>query len=391
MDMSKGRHSKDNTWKNSMSKINVFIVDDAVVVRRLLAKALAQDPDIEVIGNAANGRIALTKIPQVNPDVIVLDIEMPEMDGLETLTALRKDYPRLPIIMFSTLTERGAISTLDALARGANDYVTKPSNVGKVEEAFVQIRDKLIPKIKTFCRHTVEPKTTPTKPVITALPSKARPLLRTTPARRIDVVAIGVSTGGPNALATLLPKLPADFPVPIVIVQHMPPLFTKHLADRLTTQSALQVVEGVPGALLRPGQVWIAPGDFHMMVKRAGTSAQLDLHQKPPENFCRPSADVLFRSVAEVYGAHALALVMTGMGQDGLRGCRTIQEAGGQVVVQDKASAVVWGMAGYVAKAGLADAVLPLDQLANELMTRLKIGRATSSPATTLRANHRWT
>jgi two-component system chemotaxis response regulator CheB len=171
----------------------------------------------------------------------------------------------------------------------------------------------------------------------------------------------------------------------------MPPLFTKHLADRLTTQSALQVFEGASGVPLRPGQVWIAPGDFHMVVKPAGTSTQLDLHQQPPENFCRPSADVLFRSVAKVYGAHALALVMTGMGQDGLRGCQAIQEAGGQVLAQDKASAVVWGMAGYVAKAGLADVVLPLDQLANELMTRVKIGRAKPLPATTLRANDRWT
>lgn len=374
-----------------MSKINVFIVDDAVVVRRLLTKALTQDPDLEVVGNAPNGRIALTKIPQINPDVVVLDIEMPEMDGLETLTALRKDYPRLPVIMFSTLTERGAISTLDALARGANDYVTKPSNVGKMEEAFAQIRDKLIPKIKTFCRHAMEPKTTPTRPAITALPSKARPMPRKAPARRIDLVAIGISTGGPNALATLLPALPADFPVPIVIVQHMPPLFTKHLADRLMAQAALQVFEGVPGASLRPGQVWIAPGDYHMVVKRSGTAAQLDLHQQPAENFCRPSADVLFRSVADVYGAHALSLVMTGMGQDGLRGCRAIQEAGGQVVVQDKASAVVWGMAGYVAKAGLADVVLPLDQLANELMTRVKIGRSMPLPGAAMRANDRWT
>lgn len=359
-----------------MRKINVFIVDDAVVVRRLLTTALAKDPELVVVGNAANGRIAMNKLPQLNPDVVILDIEMPEMDGLETLTALRKDYPRLPVIMFSTLTERGALATLDALARGASDYVTKPSNVGKAEEALEQIRDKLIPKIKAFCRSIREPeKTTGLPRAITGLPSKVRLMPRSTPAQRIDVVAIGVSTGGPNALATLLPELPADFPVPVLIVQHMPPLFTKHLADRLTVQTALQVKEAVAGAPLRPSQVWVAPGDFHMQVKRTASAVQLDLHQESAENFCRPAADVLFRSVAQVYGSHALAVVMTGMGHDGFRGCGAIQQAGGQVVVQDQATSVVWGMAGSVANAGLADKVLPLHQLAPEIMTRVKIGR----------------
>lgn len=355
-----------------MPKIRVLIVDDAVVVRQLVSKALAVDPDLDVVGVAANGRIALAKVPQVNPDVIVLDLAMPEMDGLDVLKALRETHPQLPVIMFSALTERGATATLDALALGAKDYITKPSSKNK-DEAMRYIQAQLIPKIKVFC----SPGVAQSKPIgrVAEVSTRSHPSTAISPFKippqSVDILAIGVSTGGPNALTTLLPALPADFLIPIVIVQHMPPLFTKRLAERLTAQGQLPVAEGTSGSVLHPGKVWIAPGDFHMVVQREGTLVRLQLHQAPPENSCRPSVDVLFRSVAKTYGAGTLGLVLTGMGQDGLNGCESIREAGGQVLVQDEASSVVWGMPGIVAQAGLANQVLPLEQMAGAVMQRV--------------------
>ncbi len=233
-------------------KIRVLVVDDSTVIRRLLSDALATDPAIEVAGIAANGKIALAKIPQLNPDLITLDMEMPEMDGITTLVELRKLYPKLPVIMFSTLTQRGAAATIDALSKGASDYVTKPANVGSVTAAIQNVKNELIPKIKAFCPWTnpvVErPKrvAAPLNPV-----SNARPA---TPSRfkRADLVVIGVSTGGPNALQAVIPQLPSTFPVPVLIVQHMPPIFTKHLADRLNQLSELEVREAAGGELLEP-------------------------------------------------------------------------------------------------------------------------------------------
>lgn len=353
-----------------MSKIRVLIVDDSVVIRKILSEVLSGDPQIEIAGIAANGKICLAKIRQLNPDLITLDIEMPEMDGLETLRELRKDYPRLPVVMFSTLTERGAEATLDALSLGASDYVTKPANVGKVSEAIDKLRSELVPKIKALV-----PKSRPLDlPFANAGPDeKAAP--RRSAARpqgphRIDIVAIGVSTGGPNALAELLPALPGDLPVPIVIVQHMPPVFTNNLARRLDRMSAIQVAEGKDGAKLKPGMAWIAPGGFHMVVRRVGVDVVLAINDDPPENSCRPAADVLFRSVADVYGPHILAVVMTGMGYDGRLGCERIHEAGGLTLAQDEDSSVVWGMPGIVVSSGLADEVLPLNGLAAAISKR---------------------
>ncbi|MEM9161851.1 MAG: chemotaxis response regulator protein-glutamate methylesterase [Cyanobacteria bacterium P01_F01_bin.4] len=359
-----------------MPTIRVLIVDDAVVVRQLVSKALSVDPELDVVGVAANGRIALAKIPQVNPDVIVLDLAMPEMDGLEMLKSLRETYPKLPVIMFSALTERGAVETLDALALGATDYITKPVSKNK-DEAMQYIQAQLIPRLKVFCPTGVM---TPSKPIglRTQVTSRSHPTTRlpttrlsTTPTHPVDILAIGVSTGGPNALTALFSALPADLPVPIVIVQHMPPLFTKRLAERLTAQGQLPVTEGASGSVLHPSKAWMAPGDFHMVVQREGTLVTLQLHQAPPENSCRPSVDVLFRSVAKTYGPGTLGLVLTGMGQDGLNGCEYIREVGGQILVQDEASSVVWGMPGIVAQAGLANQVLPLEQMAGEVVKRV--------------------
>ena len=351
-----------------MPKIRVLIVDDAVVVRQILSGLLAADPDIEVVGTAANGRIAMAKIPQTNPDLVTLDVEMPEMDGLQTLAEIRKISPRLPVIMFSTLTERGAAVTIDALSAGASDYVTKPANVGSVGTAISRIRDELIPKIKALVGRAapaVKPATPKPAPARPIPPAGSGPIAF---GGRIEALAIGVSTGGPNALSALLPQLPANLGVPVFIVQHMPPMFTRFLADRLASQSKLKVVEGSDGLPVSSGQVYIAPGDFHLTVERRATGLFLATNKAMPENSCRPAVDALFRSVAKTYGPRTLAVVLTGMGSDGLRGCEVIREAGGRVFAQDQATSVVWGMPGFVANAGLAEKVLPLDRIAPEII-----------------------
>ena len=355
-----------------MKKIRVLVVDDSVVIRRLLTDILSQDPEIEVCGIASNGRIALAKLPQLNPDIVTLDIEMPELDGLGTLVELRKTYPKLPVIMFSTLTARGAVSTLDALARGATDYVAKPANVGSVSAGMQSVKDQLLPKIKSLCPIN--------KPTIVAAP--ARPLVRAAarpqsahPFKACDVIAIGSSTGGPQALTAVLKQLPSNIPVPIVIVQHMPPVFTKHLADRLNHESELTVKEAQGGETLQPGHVFIAPGDHHMELRREGIAVKTVITQGPPENSCRPAVDVLFRSVANVYGAGVLGVVLTGMGQDGLRGAEQIVHDGGTMIAQDEATSVVWGMPRAVAQGGLARYILPLSSIPAELQRLVAIGR----------------
>jgi two-component system chemotaxis response regulator CheB len=359
-----------------MGRIRILIVDDAVVVRHLLSDVLSSDPDLEVVGTAANGRIALAKIPQLNPDLITLDVEMAELDGLQTLAAIRKDYPRLPVVMFSALTERAAAVTLEALTLGANDYVAKPSSLGSITMVMQRIRTELIPKIKQLCGRQVKASTSPVRVAPTRIqPRSPRQITQPVGLQRVEVLAIGVSTGGPNALAELLPQLPADFPVPTLIVQHMPPVFTRLLAERLAAKSALAIGEGKAGEAIGPGKAWLAPGDYHMAVMRDAQASRLRLHQGPPENSCRPAVDVLFRSVAEVYGPGVLAVVLTGMGQDGLRGCDHIRDAGGRILVQDEATSVVWGMPGSVARAGLADQVLPLNELGPEILNRVAKGR----------------
>jgi two-component system chemotaxis response regulator CheB len=360
-----------------MAKIRVLVVDDSVVIRRLVSDVLSSDPEIEVVGVAANGRIAVEKITQVNPDIVTLDVEMPEMDGLQTLAVLRKNHPRLPVIMFSTLTERGGVTTLEALSLGASDYVTKPTNVGSASAGMARVRDDLIPKIKSLCRRASNPQPKiPAARLADHRPVRSNAAL---PDRRVEIVAIGTSTGGPNALGEIVPELPGDFPVPIVIVQHMPPIFTKLLADRLAAKSTIEVQECRAGDELRPAAAWIAPGDYHMTVDKSAAHPRLDLNQGPPENSCRPSVDVLFRSVARIYGQSVLAVILTGMGQDGFRGCEHIREAGGQIIAQDEASSVVWGMPGFVARAGMADQVLPIQQIAGEIVRRVMHSRVPAS------------
>jgi two-component system chemotaxis response regulator CheB len=350
-----------------MPPVRVLVVDDSVVVRKLLCVALAASPEVEVAGTASSGTIALAKIPQLNPDVITLDIEMPGLNGIQTLVEIRKLYPRLPVIMFSTLSERGAAITLEALSLGASDYATKPSNSESLANSIAQVRVELVAKIVGLGGRGR--RSAPT-PVIAPLPRKRI-------SERIDILAIGSSTGGPNALAEVIPHLPADFPVPVVVVQHMPPVFTRLLADRLNSSSPLTVREAEAGHLIEPGQVWIAPGNYHMTVGRKATgSVVVKLNQDPPENSCRPAVDVLFRSAAQIYGPNALAVVMTGMGSDGVRGAAHIREAGGEIMVQDEATSVVWGMPGAVVGAGAADKICPLGEISREIVRRVTSSRA---------------
>lgn len=350
-------------------------------MRRLIAEALSADPGLEVAGTAANGQLALERIEALAPDVVILDLEMPVLDGLQTLAELRRTHPRLPVIIFSSLSAPGARATLDALSLGANDYVLK-AGAGSLEASLRHAREQLVPRIHALCaraearaRASANARGRGDAPApAPAAHALARPR-REGPQARVEVVAIGTSTGGPIALAEILSALPHDFPVPIVVVQHMPPVFTAHLAERLSARSPLRVREGFPGAELVPGDAWIAPGDQHMVVRRVGAEVWLALHSGPPENSCRPAADELFRSVADVYGPGALAVVLTGMGQDGLRGCGRVREAGGTVIAQDAESSTVWGMPGSVVRAGLAELALPLSGIAAEIVRRVLHGR----------------
>ncbi len=340
--------------------IRVLVVDDSLVMRSLLRMVLASDPAIELAGMASDGIDALDALDRRKPDVILLDIEMPRMNGLEVLAELRSRHAKAKIIMCSTLTRRGARITLEALAHGAIDYVTKPTAQNGAVDAVATLTRELLPRIKAL------------------FPAQETSNLRAGNVRTNDslhlkqpeIVAIGVSTGGPAALQTLLSMLPPDFPVPIVIVQHMPQLFTALLAERLNRECVLTVREAASAMLPEPGTVSIARGDWHLEFARHpfGTGQMLRLSQSPPEHHCRPSVDTLFRSAARAFGDAVLGVVLTGMGSDGFEGCKSIRNAGGRILVQDRASSAVWGMPGVVAAAGLAHRVLPLPSIAAELM-----------------------
>lgn len=353
-----------------MNPLRVMIVDDSAVVRRLIREALSAAPDMVVSSTVGDGQAALEALAQGLPDLVTLDVEMPRMDGLTALKEIRRLYPRLPVIMFSTLTQRGGRFTIDALTSGANDYVTKPEQMRDLQEALETIRRELLPRIRQLCHR---------QPAVEARPVSApvpppRPRAGLVP-RRIEGIAIGVSTGGPEALRSLLRALPANLPVPVVLVQHMPPLFTRILAERLDADCAITVREAADGERPLPGCVYIAPGGKHLLLERQGTELRLATSEDPPENSCRPAVDVLFRSAAQVWGGATLAVVLTGMGHDGREGCRKLAETGARILVQDEASSVVWGMPGAVANAGLADAVLPLDRIAARLVEMCGTGR----------------
>ena len=364
-------------------RIRVLIVDDSAVMRSLLRSVVSTDPGIEVAGTAADGATALSAIETLRPAAVLLDVEMPVMDGLVTLRKLRARGHKLPVIMCSSLTQRGAKVTIEALASGASDYVAKPAGQSGRDEAIRTLAQDLLPKIHALAS---QPRSVSHRSPCIPLIAPIAPLPKAQPISSVPVVlAIGISTGGPAALDMLLPALPASFPLPVLIVQHMPELFTRLFADRLNGRCPLHVQEAVEGQPVRPGAIYIAKGNWHMEVlapARNGLPATLHLNQGPLENHCRPAVDVLFRSVAAVYGAGALAVVMTGMGSDGMLGSRAVREYGGIVLAQDAATSTVWGMPGAVTNAGLAHKVLPLGAMAPEL---LRLASRTYSEARELR------
>ena len=350
-----------------MSIVRALVVDDSRVVRQLVTAALTMDPGIQVVGEAQDGIEALQEVLRLDPDVVVLDIEMPRMSGLDVVHALHVSHPRLPIIMFSSLTERGAKVTVDALLAGASDYVLKPTRMDGPEVALRAVNAELVPKIRVLCSRSG-----PSAPAKSQQQAPARPPAQATPRRSgpapaPDVIVIGTSTGGPDVLVTVLSALPATSRVPVLIAQHMPPMFTAMFAARLDRTVPTHVSEGHDGQPLEPGHVYLAPGDQHMEVVKTLRGVMLKTHQSPREENSRPSASVLLRSAARVYGERTLAVILTGMGTDGLLGCQAVHDAGGAVLAQDEKSSIVWGMPGAVVRAGLADAVLTPEALARRL------------------------
>jgi two-component system chemotaxis response regulator CheB len=358
--------------------ISVLVADDSALVRRLVTGVLNEAAGIQVVGTASNGEQALAKVDQLKPDLVTLDVEMPVMDGLTAMRELRRRHPRLPVIMFSTLTKDGAAATLDALEAGASDYVTKPTNSLSLAESLIEVRDQLIPRVRALTgRRPATSVPRPTPPAVHAAGSVQSPApRRTRSSAPTQIVTIGSSTGGPDALAKVLGSLTERPHVPVVVVQHMPPVFTSMLAKRLDRLGPANVVEAEDGQQLSPGVVYIAPGGRHLEVQRRGAGTYTLLHDREAENYSRPSVDVLFRSVATAYPGSAIALVLTGMGHDGRQGCERLASTGALVVAQDQASSVVWGMPGAVTEAGLADAVLPLSAIGPYLSGKLTESRS---------------
>jgi len=364
----------------------VLVVDDSAVARAMLSRAIHRHPGLEVQATAADGVIALARFTQRRPDIVVLDVEMPEMDGLETLTALRRIDPEVPVVMFSLLTSSGADVTLEALARGATDYVCKPSvkvdvgaSAGEREAALLPLFDPLLNLLGALTAPRRPGKSAQTASSLgerTGLRATAPPHLESMPPGSVEIgpeiVAIGSSTGGPQALESVLTALAGSFPLPVVVTQHIPPVFSTRLAERLNRLCALDVVEATDGDICLPGHVYIAPGDRHLLVTVRRSDVVLRLDDGPPVQSCRPSVDIMFRSIADCgLGAGTIAAVLTGMGADGLEGSRLLKQQGAAVLAQDEATSVVWGMPGYVAEAGVADAVLPIWDVAAAIEARV--------------------
>lgn len=371
----------------SATPIRVMLCDDSSVMRRLIVSTVKTVPNILVVSEAVDGRDAINKLPSVRPDVVIMDIKMPVMDGIEAVREIRKADRKLPVIMFSSLTSEGADATMDAVSAGANDFATKPLEVGHIGKAVEHLRTELIPKIYQWGGRPE-----PRKPNRATLPSTPAARGQSTDAANgnanpagtpaagkkalfptAEAIGIGVSTGGPQVLSAIVAALPKQLPGPIFIVQHMPAAFTGLLAERLAAEQGHRVYEAKNNTQVQPGDIVIAPGDYHMTVSRKGSVVTTHLNQNAPENSCRPSVDPLFRSLAESYGNKCLGVILTGMGKDGTQGVAALREQGAKILVQDKNTSVVWGMPGNVVQAGLADAVVPRDQIASEIICAMKI------------------
>jgi two-component system chemotaxis response regulator CheB len=365
--------------------VRVLVVDDTALYRKVLSDVLTEIDQVEVVGVAGNGKTALAKIERLKPDMVILDFEMPDMDGLATLQHLKKSGSDVAVVMVSSHTKEGAAVTVRALELGALTFVSKPKVTNPLSGREF-LRDQLRPVVKgiiagrTLVRSKIIPASSPiiNKSVVPArkgseikrhssLPER----VAVPPAGFVQIAVIGISTGGPNALAEVIPLLPANFRVPIVIVQHMPPVFTTALAESLDKKSANHVVEGQDGMILVAGNIYIAPGGYQMKVAPLGDSICLRMTDDPPENHCKPAADYLFRSIAKAYGKRALGVIMTGMGSDGTIGLKEMKTHGAQVVAQDEKSCIVFGMPLEAIKAGVVDVVVPLSEITSEIVKRV--------------------
>ena len=349
-----------------LETVRVLVVDDSAFMRRMIARVFEHEEHIRVVGHACDGAEALQKITELDPDLVTLDIEMPEMDGMETLRQIIARHPGVRVIMASSLTERGAQVTIEALLVGASDYVTKPHP--SATDSWAALSAELLSKVKQFLPHPLRASCLLPMGAMSAMKS---PGARSSSIAAPEICAIGVSTGGPTALMDTLPMLPKDFPRPIAIVQHMPAEFTTMLAKRLDAASQITVEEGQDGMALRAGVAVLAPGGFHMRVMRQQGILVVKLDEGPKENSCRPAVDVLFRSLAETVGGRVVATILTGMGCDGLAGARQLKTLGATILAQDEATSVVWGMPGAIVGAKLADAVLPVQSIGPELIRRV--------------------
>jgi two-component system, chemotaxis family, protein-glutamate methylesterase/glutaminase len=368
-------------------KIRVLVVDDTIVYRKAVSDIMEELPEVELVGAAHNGKIAMSKIASLKPDLLTLDIEMPEMNGLEVLAELQKQHLDIGAIMLSTLTADGSEMTMKALELGAFDFILKPQSQS-LAEGKKEIKRLIHPMIQAFARSKVASKLLGKKDT----PIKQKPVLRKigfgssrtqTPAPqslaklpslsvrkgKSEIVTIGISTGGPNALTRMLPQLPGDLGVPIVIVQHMPPIFTKSLALSLDKKCALTIKEAEDGEPLKNNTVYIAPGGKQMklIASNDGKNRLIKITNDPPENSCKPSADYLFRSVGDYYVGRTTAVIMTGMGSDGTKGLEVLRSKGSYIIAQSEETCVVYGMPKAPIEAGLVDVVAPLNKIADEI------------------------
>jgi two-component system, chemotaxis family, protein-glutamate methylesterase/glutaminase len=372
-----------------MTPLRVLVVDDAALFRKIISETLASVPDVEVVGTASNGSIALARIAALKPDLVLLDIEMPEMNGIEVLQAIRKQGIEVGVIIISAFTRSGSEMTIRALELGAFDFITK-ATVGSAEQNRDSIRADLVRMVKTFSRrHEIRSILKGDRSPAGGIPTRPAPVSSQKPAgasenviermeklsgwTRPSMVLLGISTGGPNALSKMLPRIPNTLGVPIFIVQHMPPLFTQSLAASLNDRCSLSVKEAEHGETARPNVVYIAPGGKHMKINPGPSGEiQIEISNDPPENNCKPAVDTLFRSAAHGFAGRACAVIMTGMGSDGTLGLRLLKRHGCRTIAQDEASCVVFGMPKEAIDAGVIDVVAPLDSIADEITKAVK-------------------
>lgn len=373
--------SRPSAAAAGMDPIRVMVVDDSAVVRGLITRMLEEDTGFSVVASVGNGQMAVAALERHDIEVVILDIEMPVMDGLTALPKLLKVDPDLQIIMASTLTLKNADVSLRALEAGAADYIPKPTSSREMSGG-ADFKHELISKVRALSavrRRSRKPRTgvstaapvsqAPARAPVSIHPHAGPLVLRSASAEQPDVIAIGSSTGGPQALFAVLGAIKAgSLKQPILITQHMPPTFTTILAEHISRISGWEAAEGKDGEVIQGNRIYIAPGDFHMVVEVKGTDKVIRLNKNPPENFCRPSVDPMLRSISAAWGRKVLTVILTGMGSDGLKGGQVVIGAGGTVVAQDEATSVVWGMPGAVATAGICSAVLPLPEIPQYIM-----------------------